>query len=65
MSKAAHDLITALRGKQNGLGDEQKHDLQRLSKIFKDVANTQKHNSPVVQPTAQSTKAITRRSHQN
>jgi len=52
VSKAAHDLIKSLEGKQNGLGDEQKHDLQRLSRIFKDVANKKKEHSPAVQTEA-------------
>jgi len=47
-SKAAHDPIKALRDKQNGLGEQHKHNLQQLSSIFKDVAKKQKQNSPAV-----------------
>ena len=45
IAKAANDLATALKGKNNWLEDEQKHDLQCLSKIFSKVAAT-KSNSP-------------------
>ena len=40
--KAAQDLIKALKGKQNKLGDEQEHDLRELSTIFQQVAT---HNA--------------------
>ncbi|KAL7525184.1 hypothetical protein ACHAXR_004198, partial [Thalassiosira sp. AJA248-18] len=45
VSKAAHDLIEALKGKNNWLGQEQERDLKQLSSIFKEVA-TAKQNSP-------------------
>ena len=46
MSKAAHDLIKALRGKKNWLGDKQQYDLKKLSNIFKDVATKTRLTSP-------------------
>jgi len=46
VSKAAHDLIKALQGKQNWLGDEQKHDLKQLSAIFQDVAQRTTPDAP-------------------
>ena len=48
--KAAHDLIKALKGKRNTLGDEQEHDLKNLSEIFQEVAK-QKAHSPATTPT--------------
>ena len=52
MSKAAHDLIKALKEKHNWLGDKQAHDLQQLSSIFKDVASKAKADSPPAPATA-------------
>ncbi len=51
VSKAAIDLIAAIKNKSNWLGDEQKHDLKSLSKIFSKIANSNK-NSPDDAPRA-------------
>ena len=45
MSKAARDLTKALQGKSDWLGEEQKHDLQQLSTIFKEAAEKAKQDS--------------------
>ena len=42
IAKAAHDLTAAIKGRQNWLGDEQKHDLQQLSNIFNEIATTKR-----------------------
>ena len=52
--KAAQDLIKALKGKINKLGDEQEGDLKELSSIFQQVAtqhahSPQRNQSPVPQ----------------
>ena len=49
--KAAHDLIKALKGRRNKLGDEQEHDLKELSTIFQQIAT---HNAKSPSPPATS-----------
>ncbi len=34
LAKAAHDLIAALKRRQNWLGDEQHHNLESLENVF-------------------------------
>ena len=46
MCKAAHNLIWAMQGKINTLGDDQRHDLQCLSAIYKDVAPSEQQDMP-------------------
>ena len=40
LSRAAHDLIKALKGKPNWLNDGQAHDLTKLGSILSDVATS-------------------------
>ncbi|KAL7529278.1 hypothetical protein ACHAWF_002917, partial [Thalassiosira exigua] len=47
ISRAAHDLIKALKSKPNWLNDGQAHDLQKLGNILSDVATSaDEENSP-------------------
>ncbi len=47
LAKAAHDLIAALKRRQNWLGDEQCHDLESLADVFQEAASG-KNASPVL-----------------
>ena len=46
MYKTSHDLIKVLCGKGNTSSDEQRHDLQYLSTIYKDVVTSQPNLAP-------------------